>query len=251
MAQAACKRSATTGGNDAHAQAFSWRISGLRARRPCPRARLSRQADPPDRALGAGRADRHSGAAPVANPAQARPARDRREPPRRGRRDRRARGRDRRARRPDLADRQHQRARGHPGRVGERRLRSGEELRAGREDFRELPDPRGAPVRAVEERERIRRRREGQSGQVQLLAHRRGRPAASDRRAVQVEHRHRSGRRALQERRRSADRGARPTGALHLRGDLDPAAADPRRQGARARHHQPHPHAARAATFRP
>ena len=34
-------------------------------------------------------------------------------------------------------------------------------------------------------------------------------------------------------------------GACHVRGDLDPAAADPRRQGARARHHQPRAHAAR------
>ena len=60
-----------------------------------------------------------------------------------------------------------------PGGVGERRLRSGEELRAGREDFRELPDPRGASVIALEEREGIRRRRESQSGQVQCRAHRR------------------------------------------------------------------------------
>ena len=82
-------------------------------------------------------------------------------------------------------------------------------------------------------------------GQVQPGAYRRRRPAASDRRAVQGEHRRRSGRRGVQERRRSRHRAARPAGACHVRGDLDPAAADPRRQGARARHHQPRAHAAR------
>ena len=87
---------------------------------------------------------------------------------------------------------------------------------------------------------RTRRRREGQSGQVQHRAHRRGRPAASCRRAVQGERRRRSRRRALQERRRSRHRAARRQGARDLRGDHDPAAADPRGKGARARRDQPH-----------
>ena len=195
-------------GKHDHAPEFSRHISRLR-RLPCPRPDLPRQADPPDRSLGPRRADRHPGAAAVADPAEARPAGGGGKPPRRGRRDRRARGRDRGARRLHAARRQHLRAGGHSGRVGERGLRPGEELCAGRQDFRELPDPRRPSVDAVAERAGADRRREGQSGQVQHRAHRPGRPAASGQRAVQGERRRRSRRRALQERRRGRHRAAR------------------------------------------
>ena len=72
----------------------------------------------------------------------------------------------------------------YPAVVGERRLRSGQELRAGRQGVRELSDPGGERVVAVEDGQGAGRRFQGQSRQAQLRAHRRRRPAAPDQRTV-------------------------------------------------------------------
>ena len=106
-------------------------------------------------AVGGRRADRRPGAARRADPhRQVRPAGRGREPAGRGRRARRARGRKRAARRLHAADGQHQHARGDPGGVGQRGLRSGQGLRADHPDHRRLPDPGGASVVALEDASR-------------------------------------------------------------------------------------------------
>ena len=109
------------------------------------------------------------------------------------------------------------------------------------ESFQILVVQRGL---AVEDAQGVRRQRQGQSRQDQLRPHRRGRPAASRRRAVHAPERHQDDRRALSQRRRVGDRGAVQGGRHHDRGHRDHPQSHPRRQAAGARRAEQDPHAA-------
>ena len=147
--------------------ALAWRSAP--ARHPRQRAILSRQADQDDRAVPAGRPDRHHGAAdrPV-DVGKPRPAGHRREPPRRGLHHRlqgRGRGRPRRL---HAAVRLVRLARRRARALSEPRRRSAQAFRHGRHHVAPAAHHGGRPGRAGEDGRGIRRLRQSQSRQAQL-----------------------------------------------------------------------------------
>ena len=200
---------------------------GLHRDRCSFRAALSEQADPHRRAVPAGRADRRRRAPDRRSAVGAVRADHRgREPSRRrrrhGRREVGGVGRSRRLHHPVHA----------AGSAGdgardlqERRLRSGESVRAGGGGVLLAADPRGQSERAGEVDAGARRAREGQSRQGQLCVARLQHAAASARRDAQADDRRRHRARAVQGLGAGAHRSDRRPGADVFRRRVVPAAA--------------------------
>ena len=167
---------------------------------PAQRAdRLSGTGDQDDRAVAGGRSDRRDGTPDGAeNAAVAGAERDHRKPRRRRRRARGTHRGRRRARRLYLVLRQHQHAGRDSRGVEERRLRSGEELRPGRQRVGKLHDPGRASLIPGPDHSGVSRLRQGESRQAQLCPCRRRQRDASHRRDVPHPRRHRLRQRAAQ-----------------------------------------------------